>query len=67
MFSVCRSSYWQQALFLSQYVFWKYLPVQFPSIELNTLQTHLKDAVCIAANLSETQNLTIATGSLKRD
>lgn len=35
--------------------------------ELNALQPHLKDAVCIATNLSEIQNLTIATGSLKAD
>lgn len=39
----------------------------FLVIELNALQPHLKDAVCIATKLSEIKNLTIATGSLSEN
>lgn len=43
------------------------ISASFLVIELNALQPHLKDVVCIATNLSEIQKLTIATGSLSEN
>lgn len=52
---------------ISQSVCLMEISASFLVIELNALQAHLKHAICIATNLSEIQNVTIATGSLKTD
>lgn len=39
----------------------------FLVIEVNALQPHLKDVICVATNLTEIQKLTIATGSLSEN